>query len=218
MVFRFLLLSSLSFTIISCSGWNSELDTAFIEDKKLEEKPYCEYEVKNNCFTQSMRLVLECLPAVTKEKELLTNDWATCKSASGKQINFIDNSLKAFVNGLSETMRFIAYNGQKKCFEFIGNSENFLLDSPEFGTVSVETLENGDTQVSCLFDDGFIVPYQAKTLGCRGQKAAAKDVAPSHNLNYTQDKDNAGGVVYDHFQFFLSGAGVQSEPLFRCIH
>ncbi len=206
----------LGLLVASCSGWSSELDTAFIDDGKSLKKPICEFEVTNNCWSQSLKLIQHCAPVVADAEELLTADNESCKSSQGKQINFIDDSLDAFLAYEDHPLHFKVYNGQKTCFELYGRPGSFSIESDEFGALSIQTLASGDIQVSCFFNEGFVIPKDAQTLGCRGQKAAPEQVTPAYGLNYEQQKDGSGGVIYDQFQFFFVGGGASEKPLFNC--
>ncbi len=202
--------------LVSCSGWSSELDTAFFEDDKALEKPLCKFDLKNNCWNQSLQLLHSCAPVVEGAVELLNDDKKSCLSNEGKLIVFENDSLNKYLNYDDQPLYFRVSQGQKPCYEFYGYSDNFKIESKDYGTLEVESLSNGDIKVSCFFDQSFVIPKQAQSLGCRGQKAALPDVSASYRLDYKQEKQGSGGVVYDQFQLFLLGAGAPVQPLFRC--
>ena len=202
--------------IVSCTGWNSELDTAFIDDGLKSQKPLCEFPVKNNCYTQSMDLLMACVQPVGSSPELIDTELETCQNDSGKLITFIDDSLDGFIHYENQKIQFKVYDGQKKCFRFTGNRENFLIDENEFGDIKVQTLENGDTKVSCFFNESFTIPAAAKTKGCRGSQQKASAFVPGHKLQAVEKKVESGEMVFDFFQFSILGAGVVEKEIFKC--
>lgn len=202
--------------IISCSGWNSELDTVFVEDPQKSEKPVCQFKPMNNCYSRGLNLVMNCMSSAQGGVEKLSQDWVKCSNQNGKTVLFRGDSLKSYFHYEDQVLNFSAYNKQKKCFDFMGDQKSFSIQSDEFGELSVTHLDNGDISVQCFFDEGFVIPAQAQLKGCRGEKALGRDIIPTHQLKARQENTQQSEVIFDHFQFSLLGAGAPATPMFQC--
>ncbi len=215
MLERVVLFLSLGLFINGCSGWSSELKTAKIGDQQKSTQPVCQFEATNNCYSKSMELLMSCVQPVTVNAELISDQFDSCSNDSGKLVLF-QNSLAMVEDFETEVIEFKVRNGQKTCFRFVGNAANFIIDQTGFGQVQVNTLADGDIKVSCLFGDGFVIPAEAKTLGCQGEKAAVEEFLPGNRWSVQKQALESGEEVFDHFEFLFLGTGVPRQPVFKC--
>lgn len=193
--------------VTSCSGINSELDTSFIENPDVNEKPKCNFKPANNCWTQSMALLMGCIDTpAPNDVDVLTDDKRFCSNKSGKLVEFV-NPL-ALVE--KKSIEFKVYNTKTKCFRFKGTSRSFIIDQNEFGKLSVQRNAAGDVEVQCFFGESFVIPAAATEKGCHGESLKVGDYLPKASLNSFIEGEDSG------FQFFFQGMGGASQALFKC--
>lgn len=203
-------------SVSACNGWNSSLTTAQISDVSKSNKPICAFDSVNNCWSQSVKLLNNCFMGDGPSPTLQTDDLIKFENKDNQEVIFFKNSLEQHLYFNNKSLHFIAYNGKKPCFEFVGDEQNFQLSSKDHGLLSVVQQANGDTQVNCFFGESFIIPKEARQFGCRGQKDLGDHLVPRALLKSHQSKSSSGEMSYDHFQFSFFGAGVLSQPLFQC--
>ena len=196
--------------MISCTGWNSELDTAYIGGGKTFQKPRCQFKLKENCWSRSVKLLMDCVQPVEPSKETLTEDMHLCQNGTGKIVEFKNIN----VDLVKENLEFTVYDSSKLCFEFRGKKSEFLIDSV-LGSLKVKILENGDTRVSCFFNESFVIPAKVKKQGCRGEKTLVSEFLPEVELTSETKTLKSGNEVLDGFSFHFLGAGF-FEPVFNC--
>jgi hypothetical protein len=194
--------------LASCSGINSEGDTAFIPDEVPTEKPRCSFKTTNNCLTKSMALIASCLeaPAPDDVDTFLEGSQEFCTNNSNKLIHF-KNPLD-LIDG--DQIEFTVHNSKRECFHFIGEAQSFEIDDFEYGTLSVETLESGDIQVKCFYGEQFIIPAKAAEKGCHGVSNKLGDYIPRASFYNFQEDENSG------FQFLFQGTGGSPVPIYKC--
>ena len=193
--------------VVSCSGINSELDTAYIENPEINEKPKCQFKPTNNCWTQSMALLMGCIDApVPNDVDVLTDDKRFCSNKSGKLIEFV-NPL-ALVE--KRSIEFKVYNTKTKCFSFKGTSQSFVIDQSEYGRLSVRKNNSGNIEVQCFFGESFEIPAEAVEKGCQGEALKVGDYLPKASLFSFQDGEDSG------YQFIFQGLSGQPQALFKC--
>ena len=200
--------------VSACSGWNSELNTLNIPDSKIQQKPQCQFKTKDNCFSRSMNLLMSCVNTTGQHEEILTEDLRLCSNEKGKQIIF-DTPLDLVGNFEENVLSFTIYSEQNKCFRFTGTSQNFKIDQNPFGEIEVKTLSNGDTQVSCFFNESFTVTEEIKNLGCRDEKTKVAQFLPKAQLKQKKAPQFLEPSDINSFGFSFEGLEVPAE-IFNC--
>lgn len=196
-------------SLVSCSGMNSELNTPYVKDKKMNLKPRCNFKVKDNCWNRSLSLLMECVPAMSEEHpDLLSLNRRICKSQTGKEINFVD-PLDLANEGDVTGLEFRVYNGLEQCFRFVSQGKSFLIDETPYGQLKVTALSNGDTHVSCFNGESFLITDEVKQKGCRNEKALPEHFVPQASLQKTLNREGS-------FHFLLKGNGNQPTSIFNC--
>lgn len=178
------LLGIFSFLFVACSGWNSELTTKDAPGNK-DLKPQCSFHIENNCWTQSLNSLNECLPSTTQPEYFTSPSLRTCSDGAGKLVEFTPKFNKNLT--ADSLMSFEVSNQGKLCFSYLGTAQNFELINAKDETAGVATLENGDKIVSCFDGQRFLIPVEAQELGCRGTKLKVSNYLPGISLSSSQD-------------------------------
>lgn len=213
MVYRLL---AILFFVSACSGWNSELTTATIAKTNENLKPSCRFKLKENCWTRSMKLVMDCVQPVGPSKEVMSKDKRFCTNDTGKYVDFV-NPLSLEGDFAEEGLEFYVNNGpQKTCFHFEGTSHNFTINDYTHGQLKVETLQNGDSQITCFFGEKLLITADVKELGCRNQKESPQDFLPEAGFVRSASPQFLEIREGQSFRFFFSGLGRAGQDVFNC--
>ncbi|MEM7646330.1 MAG: hypothetical protein AAF203_05430 [Pseudomonadota bacterium] len=202
-----------SFFILSgCSGWNSELNTPYVEDPVINEKPSCGFDLADNCWQRSMRLLADCVQPVT-DNEIMGEGHETCTNKTGKMILFPEETISHLEQENFDTpIRFKVFDdyGLKRCFQFTGTQNQFVIDETEFGRLEIAKKEDGDLRVSCFFGESFTIPQKALENGCSGQQQKVGEFVPTATLGQTAQTKERDII------FSLQGLGAPILPVFHC--
>ena len=203
--------------LVSCSGWNSELNTAYIEDDGKNLKPRCQFKTKQNCWTRSVDLLMDCVQPVNDpwvmvegSKQCLNNTGDDVRSVLFKNPGVLTKDFS------TNALQFTVSRGKDRCFRFTGTSSSFIIDQNDYGVLKVTTFDNGETQVSCFFGEKLVIPGEVKKQGCRGEKTKVSEFLPKSNLIVETKLTKSGEEVYDNFLFYFSGVESSQAPLFQC--
>lgn len=203
-----ILLSVLLF-LVSCSGMNSELDTVFVPDKDISEKPRCQFKPTNNCWTKSVALLSSCMePENPEDIDVFVENKRFCSNKSSKLVEF-PNPLQ-FQDENSMEFRLINLVKGNTCFHYKQNGSSFTVDENEFGKLHVKTLDNGDIHVQCFFDEEFIVPAEAVEKGCQGASLKVGEYIPKAFVRSFHESEDSG------YEFMFQGLGGSPRPVFKC--
>lgn len=205
-------------TLTACSGWNSELNTAEIVPEKVNLKPRCQFKLKENCWTRSMKLVMACVPPTGTTPEIMSPDKRFCSSTDGKYIDFV-NPLSLEGDFSEEPIEFYVNDGpEKTCFHFEGTSSEFVINDYTHGQLRVEMNANGDTHITCFFGEKLVIPSEVKEQGCRNQKANPKNFLPTSGFVKSESPQFLEIREGFNYQFFFSGLGQKKQEIFNCQH
>ena len=204
------------FSLLGCNGMNSELRSPFFPNDKILEKPRCQFKVSNNCWQRSLDLIMACVPKVDTEKPTYFSDerYRCSNQSLGGATEVVFRDPVNLENQVSlEGLSFRIYNGLKPCFSFTGHSQGFTIDANLFGTLAVDQLANGDTQVSCFNGESFLLSKDAKERGCFDGEVPIANVIPQVQL--TQLKSLRGQSLRG-LSFAFLGLGDVASPVFAC--
>lgn len=195
--------------LASCSGINSELDTQFIPDNKIFEKPRCQFKPMNNCWTKSVALLQGCMePEKAGDVDEFVENKRFCSNKTSKLIEF-PNPLQ-FQDDENMEFRVINLVKGNTCFHYKKIGNTFVIDESEFGTLRVENMESGDIRVQCFYGEEFIVPAEAVEKGCRGVNAKVGEYIPKASVSAFSDIEDGG------YQFLFQGLGSAPQSIFKC--
>lgn len=195
------------FLLTACDGWNSELKVPSTAPPSVNQKPICNFKAQDNCWIRSIDLLRGCLPSPEIEG-VFTDDLEFCSTAEDEKVIFKD-SLEDYVSGKESLLEFNVYKGSRTCFHFVGNKNYFRIDQENLGFMEFQTLDDGDVEVSCFSGQKFIVPFQAKEKGCRGEKANTTQYIPSALLSRLKGQKLG-------YQFQFTGLGQDAATVFQC--
>jgi hypothetical protein len=208
-IFRlsFLILFSLSY--ISCSGLNSEIKIPKNGNIKSLQKPICPFLINDNCWQHSLEKIQSCMNLNSEDSaEYFSEDFLLCQSEKGKTIRF-QNAFNPLMDFNRDTLDFKVYINNKPCLQFVGNKNSFALSSPNFGNVSINEID-GDTYVSCLDNESFVITQEMKDKGCLGQDEKISNFLPSAQINKVET------LRPTLFSLYIQGDVFQTSPLFNC--
>ena len=129
-----------------------------------------------------MNLIRGCLASGRQEDygEFLDNSGKYCHNKfRGQVIDFLNpGSLKA---ALTEHLEFTVTKGDP-CFTFKGKSEEFSIESPEHGLLSVKKVKNGDLLIQCFNNEVMSISKEVQVNGCNGISAKPFNFIPRATL------------------------------------
>jgi hypothetical protein len=209
---RWTLLCGFLFFQTSCSGWSSELDTAFIDDNPKSQQPVCTFEPLSNCYSRAIQSLQNCLPPMQEEMGQFSDGFAECDYDVDKTISFQNKSMKEYLEFDDvQTLHFIALSGAKECFEFKGQEDDFSITLSDLREMHVKRQANGDIEIQCFSNESFTVTQEVQTQGCRDVKASPSSFVPRIEMK----KSYSSRQKLDFFQFAFLGLG-PSQLLFKC--
>lgn len=194
--------------LTGCSGWNSELDTQYVEPPSLQ--PKCSFKIADNCWSRSLKLIQSCAPQVaSKEVGQLVPNLNHC--------TFSDRSLVAFTNpsqilnpAWNGDIEFTVYSSEALCYRFTATESSIVIDQNPYGDISVKSMANGDIQVNCLFSESFVIPVKAATHGCSNSKVGVSAFVPSTVIS-TEAPARTSSI-----SLFMNGMGGEAARVFSC--
>jgi hypothetical protein len=192
----------LLFTNLSCNSVLSGLETASIDKTEVSQKPNCSFNVSDNCWTQSIQMISECLSP--DSQGVVTNDKKFCQGTDGLLVHF----LSPLQLQSDHELDFVVYKDSKKCFRVQKQGDSFSIKETPYGDIAVKVEDDGTVQVSCLFEQQVRISSEIMAMGCSDQ---GEEVSAPQASFARQEKENLR-----HFMFSFVGFGLSSQPVFNC--